>query len=163
MAQPDGVDRITEQWAHERPDLDTTAMAVFGRVFRLAKVAGDEAERVYAEFGIGRPEFDVLATLRRSGAPYELSPGTLAASMMLSSGGTTARLDRLEKAGLVRRVPSATDRRSVLVRLTDRGREVIDDAVGAGLAEQQRLLSHLSPAKVRQLSALLREALEDRA
>jgi DNA-binding MarR family transcriptional regulator len=163
MAQSDGVDRIIEQWAHERPDLDTTAMAVFGRVFRLAKVAGDGAERVYAEFGIGRPEFDVLATLRRSGAPYELSPGALAASMMLSSGGTTARLDRLEKAGLVRRIPSATDRRSVLVRLTDRGREVIDDAVGAGLAEQQRLLSHLSPAKVRQLSALLREALEDRA
>jgi DNA-binding MarR family transcriptional regulator len=163
MAESDGVDRIIEQWAHERPDLDTTAMAVFGRVFRLAKVAGDEVERVYAEFGIGRPEFDVLATLRRSGAPYELSPGALAASMMLSSGGTTARLDRLEKAGLVRRVPSATDRRSVLVRLTDRGREVIDDAVGAGLAEQRRLLSHLSPAKVRQLSALLREALEDRA
>jgi DNA-binding MarR family transcriptional regulator len=163
MAQSDGVDRIIEQWAHERPDLDTTAMAVFGRVFRLARVAGDEVERVYAEFGIGRPEFDVLATLRRSGAPYELSPGALAASMMLSSGGTTARLDRLEKAGLVRRVPSATDRRSVLVRLTDRGREVIDDAVGAGLAEQRRLLSHLSPAKVRQLSALLREALEDRA
>ena len=163
MAQQDGVDRIIEQWAHERPDLDTTAMAVFGRVFRLAKVAGDEVERAYARFGIGRPEFDVLATLRRSGAPYQLSPGALAGSMMLSSGGTTARLDRLEKAGLVERIPSPTDRRSVLVRLTDRGREIIDDAVGAGLAEQRRLLGHLSPAKVRQLGALLREALEDRA
>ncbi len=163
MAHPDGVDRIIEQWGHERPDLDTTAMAVFGRVFRLAKVAGDEAERAYAAFGIGRPEFDVLATLRRSGAPYRLSPGALAASMMLSSGGTTARLDRLEKAGLVERVPSPTDRRSVLVHLTDRGRQVIDDAVGAGLAEQQRLLGHLPPAKVRQLSELPREALDDRA
>ena len=163
MAQQDGVDRIIEQWAHERPDLDTTAMAVFGRVFRLAKVAGDEVERAYARFGIGRPEFDVLATLRRSGTPYQLSPGALAGSMMLSSGGTTARLDRLEKAGLVERIPSPTDRRSVLVRLTDRGREIIDDAVGAGLAEQRRLLGHLSPAKVRQLGALLREALEDRA
>ena len=163
MAHPDGVDRIIEQWAHERPDLDTTAMAVFGRVFRLAKVAGDEVEKAYAAFGIGRPEFDVLATLRRSGAPYQLSPGALAGSMMLSSGGTTARLDRLEKAGLVERIPSPTDRRSVLVRLTDRGREIIDDAVAAGLAEQRRLLGHLPPAKVRQLSALLREALEDRA
>jgi len=163
MTDRDGVDRIIEQWAHERPDLDTTAMAVFGRVFRLAKLAGDEVERAYARFGIGRPEFDVLATLRRSGAPYQLSPGALAGSMMLSSGGTTARLDRLERAGLVERIPSPTDRRSVLVRLTDQGREIIDDAVGAGLAEQRRLLGHLPPAKVRQLSALLREALEDRA
>jgi DNA-binding MarR family transcriptional regulator len=163
MADPDGVDRIIEQWARERPDLDTSAMEVFGRVYRLAKVSGDEVERAYARFGIGRSEFDVLATLRRSGPPYELSPGALAGSMMLSSGGTTARLDRLEKAGLVRRVPSPTDRRGVLVRLTDRGREVIDHAVGAGLAEQRRLLSHLPPAKVRQLAGLLREALEDRA
>ena len=163
MADTDGVDRIIAQWAQERPDLETTAMAVFGRIYRLAKVGGDEVERAYAAFGIGRPEFDVLATLRRSGPPYQLSPGTLAGSMMLSSGGTTARLDRLEKAGLVERSPSPTDRRGVLVRLTDRGREVIDKAVGAGLAEQQRLLSHMSPAHVRELSSLLREALADRA
>ena len=162
MAGPDGVDRIIEQWAHERPDLDTTAMAVFGRVFRLARVGGAEVERAYAKFGIGRPEFDVLATLRRSGAPYQLSPGALADSMMLSSGGTTARLDRLERAGLVERIPSPTDRRSVLVRLTDRGREIIDDAVGAGLAQQRRLLAHLPPAKIQQLADLLRDALENR-
>jgi DNA-binding MarR family transcriptional regulator len=159
----DGVDRIVEQWARERPDLDTMAMAVFGRIYRLAKVSGDEVEKAYARYGIGRPEFDVLATLRRSGAPHQLSPGALAGSMMLSSGGTTARLDRLEKAGLVERVPSPSDRRSVLVRLTERGHAIIDDAVAAGLAEQTRLLSHLSPAQVRQLSNLLREALADRA
>jgi DNA-binding MarR family transcriptional regulator len=82
---------------------------------------------------------------------------------MLSSGGTTARLDRLEKAGLVTRVPSPTDRRGVLVRLTGRGREIIDQAVAAGLAEQTRLLSHMAPDRVRQLGALLREALNDRA
>jgi DNA-binding MarR family transcriptional regulator len=163
MAEPDGVDRIIEQWARERPDLDTTAMAVFGRIYRLAKVSGDGVERAYAAYGIGRPEFDVLATLRRAGPPFRLSPGALAASMMLSSGGTTARLDRLEKAGLVTRVPSATDRRSVLVRLTGRGREVIDEAVAAGLAEQTRLLSHMAPDRVRQLATLLREALNDRA
>lgn len=160
---PDGVDKIIEQWAAERPDLETTAMAVFGRIFRLSKVAGDGAEKAYAAFGIGRPEFDVLATLRRTGEPYQLSPGALADSMMLSSGGTTARLDRLEKAGLVARVPSPSDRRSVLVRLTDRGRAIIDDAVGAGLAEQQRLLSHMAPDRVRQLESLLREALANRA
>jgi DNA-binding MarR family transcriptional regulator len=163
MADTDGVDRIIEQWAAERPDLDTGAMAVFGRIYRLAKVSGDAVEHAYAAYGIGRPEFDVLATLRRSGAPYRLSPGALAGSMMLSSGGTTARLDRLEKAGLVVREPSPSDRRSVLVRLTDRGRQIIDEAVAAGLAAQTRLLSHMSPERARTLAALLKEALADRA
>jgi len=161
MAETDGVDRIVAQWARERPDLDTTAMAVFGRIFRLSRMAGDHVERAYADYGIGRPEFDVLATLRRSGEPFQLSPGALAESMMLSTGGTTARLDRLEKAGLVERIPSATDRRSVLVRLSERGREIIDDALAAGLEEQRRLLGHMSAAKVRQLSDLLRVALQD--
>lgn len=155
----DGVDLIVEQWGRERPDLDTTAMAVFGRVYRLAKLAGDEVERVYAGYGIGRPEFDVLATLRRAGAPHQLSPGALAASMMLSSGGTTARLDRLEKAGFVRRSPDPNDRRGVLVRLTDTGRDLIDQAVAAGLARQQELLAHLPKARQQQLGELLREVL----
>ncbi|GAA0814094.1 MarR family winged helix-turn-helix transcriptional regulator [Spirilliplanes yamanashiensis] len=155
----DGVDLIVEQWRRERPDLDTTAMAVFGRIYRLAKLAGDVVERAYAEFGIGRPEFDVLATLRRSGAPFQLSPGALAASMMLSSGGTTARLDRLEKAGLVRRSPDPQDRRGVLVSLTDAGRQLIDQAVGAGLGRQQELLAHLPKDRQRQLGDLLREVL----
>jgi DNA-binding MarR family transcriptional regulator len=155
----DGVDEIVGQWAHERPDLDTTAMAVFGRIFRLSRLAGDRMEKTYETFGIGRPEFDVLATLRRSGEPYQLSPGALAASMMLSTGGTTARLDRLEKAGLVERLPSPTDRRGVLVRLTARGFDVVDRAVGAGLAEQQRLLGHMSEERQLELSKLLREAM----
>ena len=155
----DGVDRIVEQWAVERPELDTTAMAVFGRVFRISKLVGDEMERAYAAHGIGRPDFDVLATLRRSGPPFELSPGALASSMMLSSGGTTARLDRLEQAGLVTRRPDPDDRRALLVRLTARGRRLVDAAVQGGLARQQELLAHLPPARQQQLSALLREVL----
>ncbi len=155
----DDVDRIIDQWARERPDLETGAMSVFGRIFRLARLAGDRVEQVYAGFGIGRPEFDVLATLRRSGDPYRLSAGELAASMMLSTGGTTARLDRLEKAGLIERLPSPNDRRGVLVRLTTRGFDIVDQAVGAGLAEQQRLLAHLPVESQRQLDALLREVL----
>jgi DNA-binding MarR family transcriptional regulator len=159
VADHDGVDQIVDQWAQERPELDTTAMAVFGRIFRLSRLAGDRMEKAYVTFGIGRPEFDVLATLRRSGAPYQLSPGALAASMMLSTGGTTARLDRLEKAGLVERLPSPSDRRGVLVRLTDKGFEVVDQAVGAGLAEQQRLLADLPAAQVRRLEDDLRDLL----
>ncbi|MBG0560155.1 MarR family winged helix-turn-helix transcriptional regulator [Actinoplanes aureus] len=158
----DGVDRILEQWARERPDLDTEAMGVFGRIYRLARLAGDAVERAYAAYGIGRPEFDVLATLRRSGKPFQLSPGALSASMMLSTGGTTARVDRLEKAGLVARSPDPEDRRGVLVRLTEKGFEVADQAVSAGLAEQQRLLGHLPPAKRAQLDSLLRDLLNDR-
>jgi DNA-binding MarR family transcriptional regulator len=161
-AQPDGVDLILAQWAQERPDLEIEALGVFGRIYRLSRLAEIATERAYAPFGIGRPEFDVLATLRRAGEPYQLSPGALAASMMLSSGGTTARLDRLEKAGLVVRSPDPDDRRGVLVRLTPQGRGIADDAVAAGLAEQQRLLSHLDVAKREQLSALLRELLDGR-
>jgi DNA-binding MarR family transcriptional regulator len=159
MTRPDGIDKIIEQWAVERPDLDTRAMAVFGRIFRLSRLAGDEMEMAYAAFGIGRPEFDVLATLRRAGHPYELSPGALAASMMLSTGGTTARLDRLQRAGLIERAPSPADRRGVLVRLTPAGFDVIEQAVGAGLAAEQRLLAHMPPERLRQLDELLREAL----
>jgi DNA-binding MarR family transcriptional regulator len=134
-------------------------MALFGRIVRLARLAGDELEGVYLQYGVGRPEFDVLATLRRSGPPFELSPGALAASMMLSSGGTTARLDRLEKAGLVERGADPHDRRGVVVRLTTEGRRTVDAAVTAGLARQQELLGHLPRNKQAQLGELLRELL----
>jgi DNA-binding MarR family transcriptional regulator len=156
----DDIDRILAQWAVERPDLDTEAMGVFGRIFRLSRLAGDATERAYATFGIARADFDVIATLRRSGDPFQLSPGALAASMMLSTGGTTARLDRLEKAGLVARSPDPNDRRGILVRLTPKGHALADEAVTAGLAEQQRLLSRLSPEKAAQLTGLLRELLD---
>jgi DNA-binding MarR family transcriptional regulator len=159
VAHTDGVDRIIEQWRVERPELETTPMAVFGRVLRLARIAGDEMERAYARFGVGRPEFDVLATLRRAGEPFELSPGALAESMMLSTGGMTARLDRLEKSGLATRRPSPTDRRGVLVRLTPQGRAIADAALEAGLAEQQRMLAHLPKARQQELAQLLREVL----
>lgn len=155
----DGVDRILEQWARERPELDTEAMGVVGRLYRVAKAAGDLATEAYAKFGITRADFDVLATLRRSGAPYQLSPSALTASLMLTSGGVTGRIDRLEKAGLVRRSPDPSDRRGQLVSLTDEGRELIDEAVVAGLATQDEFLSPLSPAKRRQLDSLLRQLL----
>ncbi|EFL15149.1 LOW QUALITY PROTEIN: MarR family regulatory protein, partial [Streptomyces sp. C] len=96
-AQPDAVDAITTQWAAVRPDLDTAPMAVFGRIYRIAKAVGDAVERAYNRYGISRGEFDVIATLRRSGAPYTLSPRQLAATLMLTTGGMTGRLDKLEK------------------------------------------------------------------
>jgi DNA-binding MarR family transcriptional regulator len=157
--QLDTVDVLVAQWGRERPDLDTTAMAVFARVYRLARLAAERVEAVYGPYGIGRPEFDVLATLRRSGSPYELSPGALSAAMLLSTGGTTARLDRLEAAGLVRRSPDPHDRRAVLVRLTPEGCSLVEGALEAGLACQQDMLAHLSHSRQAQLSGLLREVL----
>jgi DNA-binding MarR family transcriptional regulator len=155
----DPVDAIIEQWATVRPDLDTAAMEVFGRVFRLARTMGDRMEKAYAPYGISRGEFDVLATLRRSDAPYTLSPRQLSATLMLTTGGMTGRLDKLERAGLLGRSPDPHDRRGLQVTLTDKGLRLIDEAVGAGLAVQTEALAHLDEERAGQLAALLRELL----
>lgn len=155
----DPVDAIIEQWATVRPDLDTAAMEVFGRVFRLARTMGDRMERAYAPHGISRGEFDVLATLRRSDAPYTLSPRQLSATLMLTTGGMTGRLDKLERAGLLRRSPDPHDRRGLQVTLTDKGLRLIDEAVTAGLAVQTEALAHLDEERAGQLADLLRELL----
>lgn len=156
---PDSVDRITAQWHRERPDLDTEPMAVFGRIYRLSRAMGDQIEQVYARFGIGRGEFDVLATLRRAGEPFSLSPTALAESLMLTTGGMTGRLDKLQKAGLVDRCPDPTDRRALKACLTDRGRTLVDEAVGAGLEVQSQALEKLAPADRSALADQLRALL----
>ncbi|MEU6802975.1 MarR family winged helix-turn-helix transcriptional regulator [Streptomyces neyagawaensis] len=152
----DPVDAIVEQWAAVRPDLDTTAMEVFGRVYRLSRTLGDRMEKEYARFGISRGEFDVLATLRRSGEPYTLSPRQLSGTLMLTTGGMTGRLDKLERAGLLRRSPDPHDRRALQVTLTDEGLRVADEAVSAGLAVQTEALAHLDEEQAGQLADLLR-------
>jgi DNA-binding MarR family transcriptional regulator len=156
----DAVDAIIDQWAAERPDLDTRAMEVFGRIHRLSRAMSDRVEKVYAPYGISRGEFDVLATLRRAGEPYTLSPRRLSSTLMLTTGGMTGRLDRLERSGLLRRSPDPHDRRALQVTLTEKGLTVIDEAVGAGLAAQTEALSALDEEKADQLASLLRELLE---
>ncbi|MFF7127626.1 MarR family transcriptional regulator [Streptomyces sp. NPDC008240] len=155
----DPVDAIIDQWAAVRPDLDTKAMEVFGRIYRLSRAMGDRMEKAYAPYGIGRGEFDVLATLRRSGEPFTLSPRQLSATLMLTTGGMTGRLDKLERAGLLRRSPDPHDRRGLQVTLTEKGLDVIDQAVGAGLAVQTAALSSLDTEQADQLASLLRELL----
>jgi DNA-binding MarR family transcriptional regulator len=156
----DPVDAIIEQWAAVRPDLDTAAMEVFGRIYRLSRAMGDRTEKAYASLGISRGEFDVLATLRRSGKPYTLSPRQLSATLMLTTGGMTGRLDKLERAGLLRRSPDPHDRRGLQVTLTDKGLELVDEAVGAGLAVQtETLRAALNDEQADQLADLLRELL----
>ncbi|MEU2224768.1 MarR family transcriptional regulator [Streptomyces sp. NPDC018347] len=161
QSQPaDAVDTIIEQWARVRPDLDTRAMEVFGRIFRLARAMGDRMEQAYRPYGISRGEFDVLATLRRSGDPHTLSPRELSAALMLTTGGMTGRLDKLERAGLLRRSPDPHDRRGLQVTLTEEGLRLIDEAVGAGLAEESAALAGLDAEQAGQLAGLLRELLD---
>jgi DNA-binding MarR family transcriptional regulator len=154
---PDAVDRIVEQWAVVRPELETVPMAVIGRIYRIAHALGEQMEVAYAAFGISRGEFDVLATLRRSGEPYVLSPRELSSTLMITTGGITGRLDKLERAGLLRRSPDPTDRRGIRVTLTDEGIRIVDDAVEAGLAVQRAALeSALTKTQTKQLDHLLR-------
>ncbi|WP_327694929.1 MarR family winged helix-turn-helix transcriptional regulator [Streptomyces sp. NBC_00459] len=155
----DPVDAIIDQWAVVRPDLDTNAMEVFGRIYRLARAMGDRTEKAYARFGIARGEFDVLATLRRAGEPYTLSPRQLSSTLMLTTGGMTGRLDKLERAGLLRRSPDPHDRRGLQVTLTEEGLSRVDEAVGAGVAAQAEALAALDTERAGQLADLLRELL----
>ncbi|MEU9147537.1 MarR family transcriptional regulator [Streptomyces sp. NPDC048349] len=157
--EKDAVDAITDQWYAVRPELDTAPMAVFGRIYRIAKAMGDAMEQAYARFGISRGEFDVIATLRRSGAPYTLSPRQLSATLMLTTGGMTGRLDKLEKAGLLRRKPDPNDRRGLQVTITERGLALIDEAVTAGLEVQRAALRGLSEEEAAVLTGLLRKLL----
>ncbi|MFR9796217.1 MarR family winged helix-turn-helix transcriptional regulator [Streptomyces sp. MS06] len=156
----DAVDAIIGQWAAVRPDLDTRAMEVFGRVHRLARAMGDRMEQTYARFGVSRGEFDVLAALRRAGEPYALPPRSLSAALMLTTGGMTGRLDKLERAGLLRRSPDPHDRRALRVTLTERGLALVDEAVGAGLdAQTEALGGSLDAEQAELLADLLRRLL----
>ncbi|MFD3542849.1 MarR family winged helix-turn-helix transcriptional regulator [Streptomyces sp. NPDC058662] len=157
--EADAVDAITAQWYAVRPDLETAPMAVFGRIYRITKSMGDAMEATYGRFGISRGEFDVVATLRRSGAPYTLSPRQLSATLMLTTGGMTGRLDKLEKAGLLCRRPDPHDRRGLQVTITDRGLALVDEAVTAGLEVQRAALTGLSDEEVAVLTGLLRKLL----
>lgn len=155
----DQVDRILQQWARERPDLDTSPMSVIARISRLSRILERRIAEVLEEHGLNESQFGVLAALRRAGPPYCLSPTALYGSLLISSGAMTNRLDRLTAQGLVRRVPDPSDRRSSLVQLTPKGLRVIERAVGAHTVNEKALLSSLSPAQRQALARLLRTLL----
>ncbi len=155
----DRVDKILAQWKNERPDLDTEAMGIMGRLKRLTTHLAREVDQVLQQQGLSSSYFDVLATIRRAGAPYRLSPGDLLSMTMVSSGTMTNRIDQLEKAGLVERVLNPDDRRSVLIALTEAGFAAVESAVGLHVANQQRLTQGFSAEEKAQLDALLRKFL----
>lgn len=155
MTQPDRVALIQQAWERERPDLDVSPTAVIGRLNRLSALITEELVAVYRQYGLGEGDFDVLATLRRAGAPFERAPGDLADHTMVTSGAMTKRVDRLVAAGLVTRRRSEADGRARVVALTEAGRELIDRAFAHHMQNERRLLEPLSAQERTQLEALL--------
>ncbi|MEV0078728.1 MarR family transcriptional regulator [Nocardia neocaledoniensis] len=152
----DAIDLITEHWARQRPDVDASPMAIVGRITRLSRLLDQELKRFFAAHGLEFWEFDVLATLRRSGGDAGLTAGALNRAAMVTSGAITNRIDRLAAKNLVRRAPCADDRRSVFVQLTDEGRALVDQLLPLHMANEQRLLASLGTEDRAQLEDLLR-------
>ncbi|MCP2513938.1 MAG: MarR family winged helix-turn-helix transcriptional regulator [Achromobacter mucicolens] len=156
----DRARRSQEEWQRERPDIDANVMALVGRLLQATHLL----ERNWflplaAQFELHQGEFDVIATLRRSGSPYAMTPTDLHEGLMLSSGAMTSRLDRLERKGLIERVPSPNDRRSTLVRLTPAGLALIDKLLPLHVANEQQALASLTQKEQAQLDGLLAKLL----
>ena len=155
----DDVDELAEAWARERPDLDLAPVAVFSRISRLSRHLDLARRDAFAAYAIEGWEFDVLAALRRTGAPYELSPGRLLRETLVTSGTMTNRVDRLAARGFVERFPDPDDRRGVIVRLTPDGKAAVDGAFAALLDAEHQLLADLPDRDRQRLAALLRTLL----
>jgi DNA-binding MarR family transcriptional regulator len=155
----DAVDAIVDAWHRERPDLDPSAKHVTGRIVRLAGLLQDAYARAFAPLGLNDGDYGLLATLRRAGAPFQLTPTDLARHRMMTSGGMTAAIDRLQRKGLVTRLPNPNDRRGNLVQLTDEGRALVDRAMVVHTAVEHELVAGLSAPEREQLQQLLRTLL----
>ncbi|MBG5948378.1 MULTISPECIES: MarR family winged helix-turn-helix transcriptional regulator [Proteus] len=152
----DRIDKITKQWQRERPDLDISPMGLIGRLGNITLHLSREMEKVFSQFGLNTSSFDVLATLRRAGDPYTLSPGEMLSTLMVTSGTMTNRIDQLEKAGWVIRKVNPEDGRGFLVSLTPEGLGLINQVIEAHVENQKRLVSGLSQQEQQTLNQLLK-------
>ena len=155
----DAIDRIVHQWNRERPELDVSPTHVLQRITRLYLLQSASFAEVFGRYGLTFGEYEVLAALVRSGPPHRMRPSELVDAVVLSSGAMTNRIDRVEAAGMVERLPDPDDRRGTLVAITEKGRQVVDDAMLAHLANEERLLGALSAGERQQLTGLLRKLL----
>ena len=155
----DEVDLILAAWARELPDVDVTPLGSLSRISRLAKHLDRARRDAFAAHELEVWEFDVLAALRRQGRPYVLSPGELIRATLSTSGTMTNRVNRLEARGLVIRLPNHDDRRGVLVKLTDEGRDRVQQALADLLAYERKVLSAIEPAERLELATVLRRLL----
>lgn len=156
----DDVDVIVDAWARERPELDVAPLHVLSRITRLAQHLDTARAIAFTRHNLDQWEFDMLAALRRSGSPYALSPGQLAAQTMVTSGTITNRVDRLEARGLVRREPDPDDRRGVRVLLTEDGQFHVDGAITDLLDSEREILGGISSEESKQLAQLLRQLMQ---
>ena len=156
---PDSVDRIVAEWAGERPDLKVAPIEVLTRLARLRIRMDDELAALFARYDLSAADFTVIAALRRAGTPFTLPQSVLMGRLGLTSGTVSVRLSRLEAKGVVRRTPSTTDSRGVLVTLTERGAELFDQVAPQHLANEDVLLSALTAEERAQLAGLLRKLL----
>jgi DNA-binding MarR family transcriptional regulator len=155
----DHVDRVVAQWRAHRPDLDLGPFAIVGRLGRAAALNDRAIEQFFAEHGLSRALWDVLASLRREGPPYRLSPTQLYRGLMRTSGTMTNRLTQLQRAGLIRRVPDPADGRGLLVELTRKGVRLVDRLAGEHMENERRLLAGLTADEQDELAGLLRQML----
>jgi len=158
MNDRDAVDRILREWQAARPDLDLTPVGVIGRVSRLSRLVDRELSESFGRFGLENWMYDVLATLRRSGPPHEMTAGQLVQHSMVTTGAITNRIDRLEERGLVTRARQS-DRRKVLVCLTPAGLRTVDRIVEPHLEAESQMLEVLTDAEISLLATLLRRLL----
>ena len=156
----DKIDKILTQWKRESPQLDLSSLAVIGRILQLSRLLEKQRESVLVDFDLTLWSFDMLATLRRQGPPYQLKPTELYGLLMLSSGAMTNRIDRLEKAGLVTRLRDPNDRRSVTVQLTNKGLEQVDNVMPVLFEQENQLLEILSKTETKMLISLLKKFLD---
>jgi DNA-binding MarR family transcriptional regulator len=155
----DLTDRVLGGWAAARPDVELGSLQVTARLSRIGPLLARRQEAVFSRFGLNRGEVGALSALRIAGPPHQLSPTRLGKGLMLSSAGVTSRVDRLERRGLVRRLPDPDDRRGVIVELTEQGRDVVDAAVAALTVSDRDLMERLDPTEAEQLERLLRKFL----
>ncbi|MEZ3160294.1 MarR family transcriptional regulator [Microbacterium sp. BWT-B31] len=155
----DFADAAVEQWRKQRPDLDFTAMGPLARLARLGLFGGRLVDRVFADKGLDRGEFNVLAALRRGGPPFRLTPSELAAAELTTRGGMTKRIDRLQARGLVERRTHSADRRSLLVGLTAEGVRLTDELIALHVANESRLLAVLDPEELAAFDHAIRKLL----
>lgn len=151
----DEVDSLVSAWRRERPDLDVAPLEVLSRITRLARQLDIARRAAFARHGLEIWGFDVLAALRRAGAPYQLTPGQLIHENLVTSGTITNRLDRLESDGLLSRHPDPSDGRGTLVRLTEKGIKVVDAALEDLLNREKTLLKSLKLSEREELAKLL--------
>ncbi len=154
------VKQAIGQWQQEMPELDLLPMEVVGYLKNIQMLTQERLQAFFKEHGLQAGEFDVLATLRRSGPPYRLGPTQLFETLMISSGGMTSRLDRLEKAGLIMRAPNPEDRRGTLVSLTEEGMALMERMIPRHVENEARMLAALSREEQQALSKLLGKLLE---